>query len=208
MFSKDTLHLWIIAALLLGGVFVFVAARAIVVPDSYDEFGPFRGDAIREASALKRVLPTFEECLECHTKKRDLFAKSAHQKVSCVHCHGVVAAHMQNCSSARQKVAGQPSAETKCEPAPETPENLAQICLDCHKHLIGRPQDFPQIILKEHLEDNEPDQPSAPRVCLECHLPHDPAEMPADADEDEDEDAAGNAEGRDGGAGDGEKNER
>ena len=186
MFSRDTLHLWILAgALALVGV-GFFAARSLTVPPSFGQFGHYRGAALQIATDKERKLTTRGDCTACHeTLKHEIGKK--HEKVHCIECHGEGKDHMAACKIA--KAAAKPGEAVKCDEKGLMPTNIKSICLHCHEQMVGRTAKHPQIIFDAHMSDNEPKDPKSPMVCMQCHSPHNPAEEPSDDAEEKDEEA-------------------
>ncbi len=48
-------------------------------------------------------------------------------------------------------------------------------CLVCHERVVGMPASFRSINVRQHLEEEEADDPDSPEACFECHSGHDPA---------------------------------
>ena len=47
-----------------------------------------------------------------------------------------------------------------------------ELCELCHRRLHSRPSEFPQINVREHLQENGGEL--TPDACFECHDPHSP----------------------------------
>ena len=87
MFSRDSLHLWILAAGLAGVVGAFLTVRAATLPPTWGQHGHWRGAALTEAAAKPRKVTTRADCLACHQSPKQAFGKK-HAKVLCTECHG------------------------------------------------------------------------------------------------------------------------
>lgn len=171
MFSKDTLHLWILGSILLLAGTGFMTVRHLIVPASFGQYGHFRGTALGEAATKKRTLTTREDCTVCHDKMvRPLSAK--HARVHCADCHGQGTEHMAACTEVKSKAAA--GATITCNKNGLTSPNIRSVCLHCHAKVVGRAPKHPQIIEAEHIKDNGPRHPESLSVCLECHYAHDP----------------------------------
>lgn len=189
MFSRDTLHLWILAgALALVGV-GFFTVRSLVIPPSFGQFGHFRGAALETAANKERKLTTRGDCAACHETLKHAIGKS-HERVHCIECHGEGKDHMASCKTA--KAGAKPGDVVTCDKANLMPTNIKDICLHCHQETVGRTAKHPQIKFDEHMKDNDPKDPKSPMVCMQCHVPHDPDpsnEPDSDKEEDKDEEA-------------------
>lgn len=196
MFSRDVLHLWVLAiALLLGGA-GYAAARTAITPASFGKFGPYRGDALAEAQARPVKLTTRAACTGCHTQRGEEIAKTSHARVHCTDCHGQAKDHIQACQLAvdATKATGGDPQKVQCKHDGLKPDAVRDACVHCHAQVVGRPLKFPQIVVVDHLKDQDAKDPKSPNVCAQCHNPHNPAEEPDDPSEkkgdDDDEDEA------------------
>ncbi len=184
MFSRDTLHLWILAgALALVGI-GFFTVRSLTIPPSFGQFGHFRGAALQTAMDKERKLTTRGDCTACHDSLKHEMGKS-HERVHCIECHGEGKAHMTACQTA--KTAAKPGEKLICDKSGLMPTNIKDICLHCHQQMVGRNPKHPQIIFEEHMKDNDPKDPKSPMVCMQCHVPHDPSQEPSDDAGDKDD---------------------
>ena len=77
-------------------------------------------------------------------------AKGEHKSLSCETCHGPGRAHVEN-------------------PAEKLPKLDMGLCVRCHQASPSRPKWLHQINLHNHYTGN---------VCTECHVPHQPNEVP------------------------------
>lgn len=194
MFSRDSLHLWILAAALAAVVGGFLAVRAASLPPTWGQYGHWRGAALKELSDQPRKVTTRADCLGCHQTPKHAFGKK-HQTVLCTECHGQGRSHIQDCTT---KQAALPQGATlTCAHDNIKPERLVHTCAHCHAQVVGRPKDHPQIDIAEHLKEQEAKDPKSQMACLQCHQAHDPSEEPEEAeseDGDKDEDEDGSAE--------------
>jgi hypothetical protein len=185
MFSKDTRHLVLLMGLLGLGALGYVGMRAIFVPDSWGEVGPFRAEAITEEIARPTKLVGREQCLGCHEKVAASFGESGHAKITCASCHGYGTQHAVACQDVKTGATCFERPQNTAKPPAELIgvdlfiAKHRDTCLTCHEKLVGRAAAFPQIDVKAHLEEQgPPEDASAPAVCFECHTnPHDPKDM-------------------------------
>ena len=141
-------HLLRAAALLVGGVLVFVVVRALLVPDGFGTYGHYRAGALEDNRNRELRFAGRQACFECHTDIVEARAGSHHERVGCESCHGALAAR-----------AADPGSVTPQLPDPK------QVCLVCHRHKVSMPVTFPQIDPAEHGDG---------AACTECHRPHHP----------------------------------
>lgn len=127
----------------------YAVMRWLLKPDSFGEFGHYRGAALAERAALEPVFAGAKACAECHDEVVDLQNQHEHRRISCETCHGPARAHVHD-------------PDVKTSPIAET------LCLRCHAFEPARPVTQKQITVKDHYEGK----------CLECHLPHNPKESP------------------------------
>jgi len=185
MFSKDTLHLWVLGSLLLLVGTGFMTLRHAMTPASFGQFGHYRGTALDDCAGKPRTLVTREDCTGCHADLKHPLGK-AHLNVHCADCHGQARAHIAACTEVKSKVAA--GTPIVCSKSNLLPANQKDICLHCHAKVVGRAAKHPQIVFEEHMKDQEPKDPASPSVCLQCHRAHDPD--PSNSPEDEESPAA------------------
>jgi hypothetical protein len=89
-------------------------------------------------------------CVECHTDHAAKLAKGEHKTLSCETCHGPGRAHVEDW-------------------AVKLPKLNMSLCVRCHEASPSRPQWLHQINVHDHYTGN---------LCTECHVPHQPNEVP------------------------------
>lgn len=135
-----------------------VVARQFLLPPTFGQFGRYRGDAVAAAANARTPRHVGKEtCVSCHDQVGETISKNAHHKLNCEVCHGPGMNHVE---------AGG-GAETITKPRGD--KNL---CLTCHRKLVARPADFPQIRWEEHFEAVGAEKEAE---CMSCHEPHQPA---------------------------------
>ncbi len=141
------LRLVLLTLIIVGS---YLVARAFLTPQSFREYGWYRGAALGEIAARTPVFAGKQACDKCHSDILRKFAADAHQMLSCEACHGVSREHADN---------------------PKIPPDKAtsHYCLRCHEANPTRPAWFKQIVIKDHYSGE----------CIECHLPHQPTQQPA-----------------------------
>lgn len=128
----------------------FLIARALLTPASFGQFGWYRADALAELRVKTPVYAGQKACDECHSEVTGLVAKHEHKTVSCESCHGVGQAHADNPDVKFVKLSD-------------------HNCLRCHEANPARPKWLKQIKPQEHYKGER---------CAECHVPHQPNEVP------------------------------
>lgn len=146
---QDSEHLLRVVLAFALGTLVFVLARTFLVPRSFGEYGHYRANAIAEIAAKPVVFAGHQTCETCHVDIQELKTKGKHATVNCEGCHGALAKHAE-------------------DPGAIQPPKLdtAKLCVRCHEVNGARPQNFPQIVAKDHN--------SAELPCQTCHQPHSP----------------------------------
>ena len=137
-----------IAVIAVIGIAAYITAKQMFVPESFGDYGHYRGDAEAEVASLEMSYVGFEECGECHDDIYEQKQESNHKHVSCEVCHGPGANHI----------------EAPDEFIPEAPRGREN-CELCHGYDPARPSGFPQIVGDRH-------NPGKP--CMTCHNPHSP----------------------------------
>jgi hypothetical protein len=140
-------HLLRMALLFAAGLVVFLAVRALLVPQDFGRYGHYRPGAAEE----NRGRPLFHAgegaCADCHEDVAEAKAPGPHAGVRCEACHGPLKSH-----------ADDPEAVKPARPA------VPALCLRCHREDGARPSGFPAVDGSHG--GGEP--------CLGCHKPHDP----------------------------------
>ncbi|MDH5510878.1 MAG: hypothetical protein OEZ32_11055 [Nitrospinota bacterium] len=164
--------------ILVGLAFLgFEIFQALLKPDSFGQYGNFRGDHLVEASSLSVLHRGDDYCLDCHDAEWDM-ADAKHANVPCESCHFLPGAHAILADKAppadKAKAAGSKYVKVAIMPIDRT----AQPCLNCHIFLPSRPVKFPQIKDRaKHIKDGwkktmgEVDIKS---TCDRCHNSHFP----------------------------------
>jgi len=164
-----------------GAAFLFLGIfQAVMAPDSFGQYGRFRGDHILEASSLPPLHSGTDACLECHEKEWEM-EDAKHANVPCEDCHFVPGPHAVKGSKDAQ--ADESGAEkeglgkyTRVEKMPV--DSSGASCRRCHMYLKSRPAGFPQIKNAEtHIKDGWKKQMGPVDVttsCSRCHNSHFP----------------------------------
>jgi len=151
-------HVFRAAILLIAVVVTLILSRSLFVPETWGEYGWYRGAAVDEHRARQVRHLGDETCAMCHEAEFDVHAEGAHASVRCELCHGPVTLHAD--LEEGEKIAEMPVRRTR------------ELCELCHRELAARAEGFPQIDVRDHLA--EFDVALAPDACFECHDPHSP----------------------------------
>jgi hypothetical protein len=139
----------------------YLVARAFLTPQSFGDYGWYRGNALGEIASRTPVYAGKKACEECHSEILQKLAKDSHKNLSCEACHGVSRTHADDPDV--------PAGKTSAEAKGTKPEKLGdRLCLRCHEANPSRPAGFKQIVVKNHYSGK----------CPECHVPHQPAQSP------------------------------
>ena len=128
----------------------FLVARTLLTPASFREYGFYRGAALAELAAHPAVFAGKKSCEECHDDMVENLAKDSHRTLACEGCHEPCAEHVGN-----------------PEIKPAIPKDA--ICVRCHEANPSRPAWHHQIKVSNHYSGQS---------CFECHVPHQPNEVP------------------------------
>ncbi|MCB1060508.1 MAG: hypothetical protein KDB65_09765 [Calditrichaeota bacterium] len=131
-------------------IIAFVATRWWLRPDTFGEYGHYRGKALPAAVAKSPHYISKTTCAECHDDEAAQNTAGPHKKINCQTCHGPGASHIED-----------PSTDNIRKP------EVIPTCLRCHEERAARPAKFPQINYKEHADGE---------ACNTCHHVHNPLE--------------------------------
>jgi hypothetical protein len=136
--------------LTVGIVTTYLIARAFLTPPSFGELGWFRANALGELASRPRVFAGKKACDECHSEIVQKLAKHEHKTLSCEACHGAGLAHADN-------------------PDVKIDKRYYSPCARCHEASPSRPKWLKQVNTKTHYVGQR---------CTECHVPHQPNDVP------------------------------
>jgi hypothetical protein len=128
----------------------YAVARFLLTPDTFGQYGHFRGAALEESARRTPLYAGAKACDECHSDTSEVLVKAPHKLISCEACHGPSSAHVRN-------------------PELTTIKLTDESCLRCHVADPARPQKHKQVTRLEHYP---------PDGCTECHWPHEPNKSP------------------------------
>ncbi|MCK4749497.1 MAG: hypothetical protein KAT15_20730 [Bacteroidales bacterium] len=127
---------------------LFLLIRHFLVPDSFGQYGHYRGDALIDVASKEIVHASKEDCYDCHDDIQEKVANDSHAGLSCIICHGPGLAHVND------------PWEGKINK-----ESGREFCGRCHDLNAARSTDviFQIDITTHHTEKQN---------CIECHNPH------------------------------------
>ncbi len=139
-------HFFMALKILVVFVLCFLALRNVIVPEPYGEFQYFWDQNLEywtKGVPLEHTGSSSCQKSSCHEATGELWAASRHKVVACETCHSV-------------------------NTGGDKPEPIE--CLTCHRPLLARPANFPQVSSDKHYPK---------QTCLGCHDPHAPIPMMA-----------------------------
>ena len=151
-------HVFRAAILLIAVVATLILSRSFFVPETWGEYGWYRGAAVDDHRAKPVRHLGDETCAMCHDTEREEHTAGVHAAVRCELCHGPVTTHVD--LEEGEKIAEMPIRRTR------------ELCELCHRQLTARASGFPQVDVREHLAENGGEL--TPDACFECHDPHSP----------------------------------
>jgi len=131
-------------------VTLFLVAKNLLTPPSFGQYGHYRGNALREIAAREPYWAGRGMCGDCHADHVKKVAAAEHKGLSCEACHGPARAHVEN-------------------PEVKLPKMGFGQCVRCHEASPSRPAWLHQINSHNHYTGQN---------CTECHVPHQPNEVP------------------------------
>ena len=119
-------------------------------PAPFGQYGWFRANAMGEIASLPRTYAGRKACEECHDDEQKKLSAKEHKNLSCEGCHGPAKAHADN---------------------PDIKPDILNYshCIRCHEANPSRPKTHKQIASRTHYPGQK---------CTECHVPHQPTEVP------------------------------
>jgi hypothetical protein len=127
---------------------LFLVIRHLLVPESFGQYGHYRGDALQEITAQEMKVASKAMCVECHWDVQEIIENDSHANLSCIICHGEGLAHIENPEASNiEKISGR------------------EFCGTCHGYNPARPMD---VVFQVDLGTHNPDFEN----CSDCHHPH------------------------------------
>lgn len=137
-----------IGVILFSVLVVFALVRQMLIPDTYGQYGRYRGDSVGEVAALEvQYAGGIDDCKECHLNASKIVTQGEHSGLDCQSCHGPSAVHVNS-----------PQAG-----APKIGETI-ELCSTCHQKIAGRTDELIATV--------RPLMHSGGVDCVRCHDPH------------------------------------
>jgi hypothetical protein len=129
-------------------IVMMLVLKYYLTPESWREYGPYRGKALTEISDRTVTYVQMETCAMCHDSIAEIKTQSMHKSIQCEVCHGPGNMHADDPDNNKMELLSGP------------------FCLRCHTKNAARPENIiKQIDAAEHNVGEE---------CLTCHNPHQP----------------------------------
>jgi len=137
-----------ILLLFIAVIGLFLLARHFLIPETFGQYGHYRGAALDEISSREMVFADKEDCFACHDDILEKLENEMHAGLSCLICHGPGREHVDDPQLGNiDKNSGR------------------EFCGRCHDFHPSRPSDvINQIDIKTHHTEKT--------NCIECHNPH------------------------------------
>lgn len=126
---------------------IMLVLKYLLTPESWREYGPYRGNALIEIADKEAKYVQTETCAICHDSIAGIKTQGMHQSVQCEICHGPGYKHADDPENNHMEL-----------------NRDRKFCLRCHTKNTASPQNIiKQIDAVEHNEGEE---------CITCHNPH------------------------------------
>jgi hypothetical protein len=125
----------------------FLIVRHFLIPDSFGQYGHYRGNTLEDISSQEQVHSDKETCILCHDDVQAIIENDEHATLSCLICHGPGLEHTED-----------PNTENILK------QGSREFCGLCHQINAARPTDVvTQVDISEHNTGLD---------CIDCHNPH------------------------------------
>jgi hypothetical protein len=137
-----------ILLLFIAFIGMFLLARHFLIPETFGQYGHYRGDALIDVASSEMVYADKEDCYACHDDILEKLQNEMHASLSCLVCHGPGGTHVDDPQLGNiDKESGR------------------EFCGRCHDINAARSIDVVfQVDIKTHHTEK--------MNCIECHNPH------------------------------------
>lgn len=130
-------------------VVLSIALKYFLTPESFGEYGHYRGKALEEIASKDPKFMQKEDCAMCHDSIAGLKSSGVHDPLQCEVCHGPGFMHEEDDELNKMDI-----------------NKSSDLCMRCHTiNAASRKKVIKQIDAVEHAEGEE---------CITCHNPHQP----------------------------------
>lgn len=134
--------------LFIAFIGLFLLIRHFLVPDTFGQYGHYRGAALDVMASKELVFATKTTCFDCHDDIQGILESDMHAGLSCLICHGPATEHVEDPFEGEIRKEGD-----------------REFCARCHDINAARPLDVvTQVDVSEHNVEFE--------NCTDCHNPH------------------------------------
>ena len=94
---EHTKHLWRAVLILVFVVVGYLLGRGFLVPESFGQYGYYRGDNLKEQMNIRVPMHGNgpEACAYCHEEKVEEIAETPHRVINCETCHAPLRTHVE-----------------------------------------------------------------------------------------------------------------
>ena len=128
---------------------LFLLVRHLLIPESFGQYGHYRGNALLDNASLAMTYADPEDCHACHSDMLETLENEMHAGLSCLICHGPGGEHVEDPQLGNIRK-----------------ESGREFCGRCHDIHPAKSTD---VIFQVDIQNHHPEKSD----CIECHNPHD-----------------------------------
>lgn len=128
---------------------LMLVMKYFLTPDSWREYGPYRGNALDEIADMNAKYVEMETCAMCHDSIAEYKNQGMHKTIECETCHDPGYKHID---------------DPELNPLALNKEGT--LCLRCHLKNPARPSGI--------IKQIDPAEHNTGEECITCHNPHSP----------------------------------
>ncbi len=127
----------------------FALVQQISVPESFGQYGYYRGDSVSEWADMEVAFADEStSCAACHTDRFNNIKTTTHKGLNCQTCHGPAEKHAKDPGGSKPTI-----------------EASREFCGTCHFQVQGRPETAVKQVNLDH---------NGQVNCVQCHPAHAP----------------------------------